>query len=82
MGNDKLAVVDPQLKLRGAQNIWINDASVSPKIISGNTNAPTLMIGERIADFIFSSLSYYRLAAIRAYRKMKSSHCSNRHSNA
>lgn len=57
MGNDDLAVVDSQLKLRDAQNIWISDASVMPKLVSGNTNAPTIMIGERAAEFILRSLT-------------------------
>jgi choline dehydrogenase len=52
MGPDELGVVDAGLKLKGAENIWISDASVMPHIVSGNTNAPTIMIGERAADFI------------------------------
>ncbi len=52
MGSDADAVVDPQLKVNGLEGLWIADASVMPKIVSGNTNAPSIMIGERCADFI------------------------------
>ena len=52
MGSDEDSVVDPTLKARGIDGLWIADASVMPKIVSGNTNAPSIMIGERCADFI------------------------------
>jgi choline dehydrogenase len=54
MGIDDMAVVDEKLKIRGLQNIRVADASVMPEITSGNLNAPTLMIGERAADFILN----------------------------
>jgi choline dehydrogenase len=50
--NDALAVVDPELRVRGVRNLCIADASVMPSITSGNTNAPTLMIAERAADWL------------------------------
>ena len=54
MGIDDMAVVDEKLKIHGLQNIRVADASVMPEITSGNLNAPTLMIGERAADFILN----------------------------
>jgi len=50
-----MAVVDEKLKVHGLENLRIVDASVMPEIISGNLNAPTLMIAERASDFILNS---------------------------
>ena len=52
MGIDNTAVVDPQLRVYGIQNLRIADASIMPAIVSGNTNAPAIMIGEKAADLI------------------------------
>jgi choline dehydrogenase len=52
MGVDADAVVDPHLRVHGIDGLRVADASVMPAVTSGNTNAPTLMIGERAADFI------------------------------
>jgi choline dehydrogenase len=52
MGVDEEAVVDPRLRVRGIEGLRVADASVMPAVTSGNTNAPSLMIGERAADFI------------------------------
>ncbi|XP_074594645.1 L-sorbose 1-dehydrogenase-like [Brevipalpus obovatus] len=50
--DDLTAVVDPQLRVRGIQNLRVIDASIMPEITSGSTNAPTIMIGEKGSDLI------------------------------
>lgn len=52
MGTDPAAVVDPELRVHGLRNLRVADASIMPRIIGGNTNAPTIMIAERCAAFL------------------------------
>jgi choline dehydrogenase-like flavoprotein len=52
IGSDDLAVVDPDLRVHGVEGLRVADASVMPVIPGGNTNAPTIMVGERAADLI------------------------------
>lgn len=52
MGSDKMAVVDERLRVHGISGLRVADCSIMPKITSGNTNAPAIMIGEKVSDMI------------------------------
>ena len=49
-----MAVVDPRLRVSGVDGLRVADASVMPMVTTGNTNAPSIMIGERAAEFLIA----------------------------
>jgi choline dehydrogenase len=55
MGTDVMAVVDPQLRVRGIDGLRVADASVMPEVVTGNTHAPTMMVAERAAAMILKA---------------------------
>ena len=56
MGTDAGSVVDPELRVHGLQGLRVADASVLPRIIGGNTNAPVIMIAEKAADLLLETV--------------------------
>jgi choline dehydrogenase len=66
MGSDPLAVVDSHLRVHGIDGLRVADASIMPRIVSGNTNAPCIMIGEKVSDLVLGATAGRTRAPARA----------------
>ncbi|MNL42511.1 Choline oxidase [compost metagenome] len=69
MGQDPMAVVDPNLRVHGIAGLRIADCSIMPMIISGNTSIPAMMIGERCADMVLTDAARADLPAAEATQR-------------
>lgn len=64
MGRDPMAVVDPRLRVHGVEGLRVADASVMPHVTTGNTNAPSIMIGARAGEFVSADSAGFPAAAV------------------
>lgn len=64
MGVDEMAVVDPQLRVRGIEGLRVADASIFPSLVSGNTNAACILVGEKCADLVLNESTTQHQVAV------------------
>ena len=68
--SDSMAVVDQRLRVHGIANLWVGDASIMPVVSRANTNLTSIMIGERLADFVQEVACKFKSSTVQKFNRL------------